>query len=146
MRKISLLLLVLCLFFGGCNSNTSSDSTSKNQTSTTLEQSTGGMPSTNTTSQSTTNQGSTNKEMAMDIFVNSIDYGNVQKINDYGFYRFEKDALAKKLPMPSTNVNSVEELVDVLDYCAFYHIEEMKKGIMKSVHWMICLRLWSVIY
>ena len=32
----------------------------------------------------------------------------------------------EKLPMPSTNVNSVEELVDVLDYCAFYHIEEMK--------------------
>lgn len=126
MKKISLLLLVLCLFFVGCNSNTSSDSTSKNQTSTTLEQSTGGMPSTNTTSQSTTNQGSTNKEMAMDRFVNSVDYSNVQKINDYGFYRFETDALTKKLPMPSTNVNSVEELVEILDYCAFYHIEEMK--------------------
>lgn len=133
MKKISLLFLVLCLFIVGCNSNTSSDSSPNNQTSTTLEQSTG-KPNTseitsanNTTSQSTSdNQGSTNNESAMDIFINSEDYQNVQKINDYGFYRFEADSLEKKLSMPSTNVNSLEELVDVLDYCAFYHIEEIE--------------------
>lgn len=121
MKKNILYVLTLGLLITGCSTIKNSSSASS-LSSSIINVSNSSIESQLSTSD---NNNDNNEERAMKEFIQSEGYSYVEKINNYGFYEFNKNELDKTLQEPSTEITSIKELVKLLDYCAFYHIDKI---------------------
>lgn len=136
MKKKLLGLLVLAgLGLASCGSDTktSTDLKTTTETTTAIETTTG-----NTTTETTTT--TTTQQVENKLFEYYGEYytlddikANLKKNTEDKFYGFSMDDFENQLPMPSLDVSFADQqcidpflqLIDILDYCAFYHLDEI---------------------